>query len=103
MNTPSLRALARLPLSSFVSYVVDPYSDDGRTLGMVVGVWSWRESGNRQCSREKHFNVDPRDCATLQAEGYLILPNKGGGFIYAFFGDTNFRILPDASPRLTLA
>lgn len=99
---PSPRALARLPLASFVSYVVDQHEND-TVLGMVVGVWSFRDVGGRKVVREKHFNLEPRDGADVWAEGYLILPNKGAGFIYAYFGDTDFRIDPDGPPRLTLA
>ena len=57
-------------------------------LAMVIGTWAYtRAEGSPGMveTRERRWRSDPQTDET--ANGYLLLPSKGTGFIYAHFGD----------------
>jgi hypothetical protein len=86
-KAPSARQLSRFALGTAVIYDFD---DDSDKFCMVVGCWRWKYPdaiGQVPETREKLFNVCPQQVEW--AQGYLLMPNDGSGWLYAWFGDVN--------------
>lgn len=77
------RRTARFPLGTLVCYESIVLHSEIKTC-MIVGCWQFSDSMK---SREELFNVCPRE--TRLANGYLLLPNDGTSFLYAWFGDVD--------------
>lgn len=61
---------------------------DGPIIAMIIGTWSFTGAQGTPGTvetRQRRFRADPQTDET--AHGYLLLPSKGTGFIYAHWGD----------------
>lgn len=77
------RRKARFPLGTLVCYESIVLHSEIKTC-MIVGCWQFSDSMKY---REELFNVCPRE--QLGTSGYLLLPNDGSPFLYAWFSDVD--------------
>lgn len=83
----------RLSLGTLVKHTSDVWDKTGRArvghrvqVGLIVGTWSFDPETNE---RRIHQGEDPHVSGEAQGgkrRGYLVIPSKGGGFLYPFFG-----------------
>lgn len=63
-------------------------------VGLVVGTWSFDpETNERHIHQGEDPHCDVED--NKKRRGYLVLPSKGGGFLYPFFGALEIGVLTE--------